>query len=207
MSNNGPKHRGRYGEAWALFWGGATVVGICLALLLWSAATVLFLFVVAAVFTALVIVGGHSMSANGASASGLDSGWTVRRAAAAGAAVVAATVVAAVAPLLLWPVVLAAFSTSPRSIEHLRRWWTAKQLTDDRPGDAATDQQLCATWVATYHALQSATDPHVRARIVALRQDCLDELERRNPSALTAWLASGEGPTGSLERFLIPPDR
>jgi uncharacterized membrane protein YeaQ/YmgE (transglycosylase-associated protein family) len=41
--------------------------------------------------------------------------------------------------------------------------------------------------------------------LVALRQCCLDELERRDPTALQDWLTSGARASSSPERFLKPP--
>jgi len=65
-----------------------------------------------------------------------------------------------------------------------------------------SDQALCRRWRDSFAALQQARSPVERSRLVDLRARCLDELDRRSPTALAAWLASGAGPSGSPERFL-----
>ncbi len=42
---------------------------------------------------------------------------------------------------------------------------------------------------------------------MTLRQGCLDELERRHPSALHAWLDSGARASEGPERFLASRER
>jgi hypothetical protein len=77
-------------------------------------------------------------------------------------------------------------------------------------GDAAqpgpqslTDAQLCTAWRVSFSALEKATTEQQRLRIVEERQDCLDELERRNPHGLVAWLASGARAAGDPTRFVL----
>ena len=65
-----------------------------------------------------------------------------------------------------------------------------------------TDREICEAFRRTYPALLSAESPAVKAQIVALRQLYLDELERRDPVALAAWLASGASAGGSPDRFI-----
>jgi hypothetical protein len=54
-----------------------------------------------------------------------------------------------------------------------------------------TDEQLCSEWRASYVAMQGPVSLRQLARMVHKRQRYLDELERRNPGGLSAWLASG----------------
>lgn len=54
-----------------------------------------------------------------------------------------------------------------------------------------TDEQLCTQWQDGYLPLQGPVPPGKAVGIVQQRQRCLDELERRHPFGLRAWLASG----------------
>jgi hypothetical protein len=67
--------------------------------------------------------------------------------------------------------------------------------------DASTSQ-LCREWLDSYQALNEATSATARLRIVMARQRCLDELERRDPDGLRAWLASAASAGGDPSRFL-----
>jgi hypothetical protein len=66
-----------------------------------------------------------------------------------------------------------------------------------------TDAQLCTAWRISFSALEKASTEQQRLRIVAERQNCLDELERRNPHGLAAWLASGARAAGDPTRFVL----
>jgi hypothetical protein len=55
----------------------------------------------------------------------------------------------------------------------------------------ATDEDLCRAWCASYRALQGAASRRTFLRVVGEREGHLDEMERRNPAAFSAWLASG----------------
>jgi hypothetical protein len=82
---------------------------------------------------------------------------------------------------------------------------TAAEAGDDaQPGPRAlTDAQLCTAWRVSFSALEKARTEQQRLRIVEERQDCLDELERRNPHGLAAWLASGARAAGDPTRFVL----
>lgn len=62
--------------------------------------------------------------------------------------------------------------------------------------------ELCLQWQATYSSLRDASTPAARLRIVEIRQRCLDELERRDPAGLSAWLASTASAGGDPSRYL-----
>ncbi|HET9830040.1 MAG TPA: hypothetical protein VFQ11_16230 [Nocardioidaceae bacterium] len=70
---------------------------------------------------------------------------------------------------------------------------TAQQLSD---------QELCRAWRHSFVTLQDCRSAPERARVVAQRQVYLDEMERRSPSGLRAWLESGARAAGGPERFL-----
>lgn len=64
------------------------------------------------------------------------------------------------------------------------------------------DDALAWAWRLSYNLLQLAEQPEERASVTRLRQGYLDEMERRNPAGLTAWLDSGARAAGDPARFL-----
>lgn len=52
--------------------------------------------------------------------------------------------------------------------------------------------------------LEHEHSPETHLRVVQQRQLYLDELERRNPAGLAAWLASGARAAGDPTRFIVP---
>ena len=73
------------------------------------------------------------------------------------------------------------------------------------PLDAAirslSDTELCHLWRRTFWQLRSPDTTDDLVELVCLRQACLDELARRNPAAVHAWLRSGARASGGPERF------
>jgi hypothetical protein len=70
--------------------------------------------------------------------------------------------------------------------------WAPPQLPPDL--DLLSTEELCEAWCASYLVLKdrsSRGDAKAALATVTERQRYLDELERRNASGLTAWLASG----------------
>ena len=57
--------------------------------------------------------------------------------------------------------------------------------------DRLEDADLCLAWRSSFVALQRATSPESRLRVVCVRALYLDEMERTNPAAFGAWLSSG----------------
>jgi hypothetical protein len=66
---------------------------------------------------------------------------------------------------------------------------------------ALDDADLFALWRRTFWQLDSQPSVDELAWLVELRQSCLDELSRRNPTAMAAWLSSGARASGGPERF------
>jgi hypothetical protein len=64
-----------------------------------------------------------------------------------------------------------------------------------------SDDELFRLWRHTFWKLRSQPNIDELAGLVSLRQSCLDELARRNPIALQAWLDSGARASGGPERF------
>lgn len=65
------------------------------------------------------------------------------------------------------------------------------------------DEELCLAWRRSFVQLQHATSASVRMLRVQQRQLILDELERRSPDGLAAWLASGCRAAGNPLPFLV----
>jgi hypothetical protein len=65
-----------------------------------------------------------------------------------------------------------------------------------------TDEELCREWRRSFVTLTSARSSRDLGLVVAQRQIYLDEMDRRSPSALQAWLASGARAAGGPDRFL-----
>ncbi len=68
--------------------------------------------------------------------------------------------------------------------------------------DQMDDGDICLAWCSSYVALQRVRTAESRLRVVEMRALYLDELERRDPGALGAWMASGARAAGDPRRFL-----
>jgi len=75
------------------------------------------------------------------------------------------------------------------------------------PLQGLDDLQLCRLWRQSFWVLHRPASPGTVLCLVALREACLDELERRDAAALHAWLDSGARASGGPERFLAQPPR
>jgi hypothetical protein len=64
------------------------------------------------------------------------------------------------------------------------------------------DRQLCRLWRESFWVLRDAAPPGTVLRVVSLRGACLEELERREPAAVQAWLESGARASGGPEKYL-----
>lgn len=76
-----------------------------------------------------------------------------------------------------------------------------EQVEFSEPFETLTDVEICYLWRHSFWDLEEARTLERRNRIVALRQRILDELTRRDPLAIDAWLASGARASSSPERF------
>ncbi|MFD7160488.1 hypothetical protein ACFV9C_38290 [Kribbella sp. NPDC059898] len=91
--------------------------------------------------------------------------------------------------------------SSPRAI----RWYAGRLGSDRSSGHeptARSTSELCREWLDSYVELNRAPSPVARLRVVMARERCLDELERRDPEGLHAWLASAATAAGDPRRFL-----
>lgn len=73
--------------------------------------------------------------------------------------------------------------------------------------EAMDDAALCLAWRMSYLALERPLPFASRLRWVERRQECLDELERRNPSGFSAWLASGARAAGDPSKYILRAER
>jgi hypothetical protein len=64
------------------------------------------------------------------------------------------------------------------------------------------DRALCLAWRRSFIALEQCRSVAMRVRVVQLRELYLEELERRNPAGLSAWLESGARAAGDPSRYL-----
>lgn len=130
-----------------------------------------------------------------------------------------------------WALVPAAlaFGGSPRAVQLYARWLrprprescqaqrpqapTVEDIMISQPERASeaaatelrslTDASLCRAWQVSFSALQISSSSLQRLRVVQVRQELLDEVERRNPEGLMAWLASGARAAGSPSKFIL----
>lgn len=206
----------RYRSVWKAGCGCASLLGIGLALMEWSLSSVLLLFGFAAVTCALVhyclafdCSAGRSTRGSVAQAL-LMSVWV-------GVVTLATTAVAVALPLLAVTLVVVAGVSSPRCMWYLRAKVAGVERIQEQRlrGDvearavgsvpdvaALADAELCRAWVATFDTLQPAPDWMTLERVALLRQSYLDELERRDPEALVAWLHSGARASSNPGRYL-----
>jgi hypothetical protein len=73
------------------------------------------------------------------------------------------------------------------------------------PFESLDDRSLCIVWRESYWDLRDQTSCEALLRVVRLRQRCLDELERRDPAALRAWLEHGARASGGPEKYWRRP--
>jgi hypothetical protein len=74
-----------------------------------------------------------------------------------------------------------------------------------QPAPATMDlEELCLAWRRSYLRLQTCRTVAERLQVVAERQQCLDEMELRNPGGLSAWLESGARAAGDPTRYVTP---
>jgi hypothetical protein len=217
-----------YGRLWREFWALMTTVGVGVAALQWSPGVVLLTVTVSsagAIAVLLMVIHGWQWARPAPGSGGVVN--TLRRALWAGAATVALCALMGSSPPIALLVVLLLALTSPPVVRLVRR--DARHQPPASPPAGATapirpaapapgpetsipddglaleDEQVCRLWRRTFWELQSEPTLDERLRLVAVRQWCLDELDRRNTAALHAWLDSGARASGGPERFWRHP--
>jgi hypothetical protein len=204
--------------------GVVTVLGFCVALLMWPSTQVVVTFVVIgfwAGFGLHLLRDSPKLPARGSRS------WTaaVRPAAGAGVVGVALAGVAEISIGLALLLALAAtLTSSPFIAALLSRTRQKPDSTSAGPlssGDAddthlqevarevdqaclhsLSNAELCLAWRRSYCSLIETSSVPLRAAVVASRQAYLDEIERRDPQGLTSWLAAGARAASGPERYL-----
>jgi hypothetical protein len=191
----------RFRLAWGCLWGLVVAMGIVAAVLSLPPVALVPLLLMPAllgfVTTLIVRLGAESgqvvIRLRRALTTGLVSGC---------ACVGGAGLIALLGPGALLIGALAAASSPPVVRRVFRR--TADQGAD--LGGEST-AMLCRQWQDSYQALRNESALSRRLEIVRARERCLDELERRDPAGLQAWLASNASAAGDPARFLTEPPR
>jgi hypothetical protein len=78
-------------------------------------------------------------------------------------------------------------------------WEPEPPGTAERVSPTASTEEICRQWQESYAAMNAVAGA-ARLRIVMARQRCLDELERRDPAGLNAWLSSSAASAGGNPR-------
>lgn len=122
-----------------------------------------------------------------------DSGWAVVAAAAFGY------------PLLRSLARLVRRSQDVRTWDHSAAERGRTRLSTP-PFENCSTSELAAAWGVSYDMLQAASSPRIKARIVALREAYLDELERRDRLGLRRWLTTSADPASDTGPFFRNSD-
>ena len=208
----------RWRDGWLLIAAFAAGFG----LLVWPWTGVALYLAVATAGAAMMLVVRHPPPRGREGSSGTSYPWSAvaRRSARIGLFVVGLVVTSATMPALVAGVVVLVVLTSP---------WTRRFVTrttppaDDvlhaprlplprRPSEAIpplpssvvgmTDDELCLAWRRSYVTVTQTGSTATKLAAVVLRAAYLDEIERRDPRAFHAWLASGARATGSPHCYL-----
>lgn len=65
-----------------------------------------------------------------------------------------------------------------------------------------SDEDLCLAWESSGRALRRCRTTDARLTVVRVRQACLDELERRQPDAIRAWVLEADDAETSPASYL-----
>jgi hypothetical protein len=202
-----------WGHAWLLWCQMLIALGLVCTLSHWDLLLLIGLTVTATVCAAVVaaVVGQDQ---------GLIRGRRIlKNALSTGLAVTAAAGLAAVLGVVGLLLVLVTGGTAPAfAAGVVRRWKAGKGISDARRPDVVTtslqqpdrhrggeaeripqpqnldmldDAALCLAWRRSFLLLNSSTSVIERLSIVKRRQEYLDELQRRSPQGLAAWLDAG----------------
>lgn len=216
-------------NVWTRCWSLVGVLGFALALLIWGPADVLGLWAGASIVAGFLLIAVSSLAEVVAAAAGRSWRRVVGRSVLIGVGVVSVIAVVAAAPLPGLTLIAVAAASSPWAQNWFRTWsghHTAhppravenelqKAFHQDAPAPTPnplsysqssvrelSDGELCHEWRRSFLVLKAAYSQGEFSRVVAVRQLLLDEIERRSPAALNAWLISGARAAGGPDRFL-----
>lgn len=204
----------RYAAWWVRVWSLAAAMGIGLAVLEWSAGATVVMVAAASLLMSVAVT-----LAAPPSVSALGPGWGWRRvlgwSASGGVGVVGLLALLAASPPLALLALLVVLATCPVTVRRLRKTVTRSTTGPAEPWPPLTtvgmgdlsDHELCMMWRRTFWDLRTHRTPAGLATTVSLRQACLEELERRDPAAVLAWLHSGTTASEGPEQFWSAPRR
>ncbi len=212
----------RYSKGWLVMAAVLAVPGLIAAVLLWGLGRVSVVTLAVAIFVGLVLA-----ISDGARDKAEPRQWPSSRVlpVAAGCGLGLVSVLGPVTLLgwpwlLLWAMVAVASPPALRLLHNrLSGYWSGPPPdtagseiaadTDTGGGLPVSAEQLtaldtrtlCWVWRCTADALRRSTCPAQTLRVAALREQLLEELGRRYPDRLEAWLASGA--VGDPGRYVI----
>lgn len=194
---------------WSRCWGVLVALGIGLSLLMWPVTTVVgsFMVVTSAAGMLLFLARAEMQSSNNG-VPAPDRRRLFSRAMWIGAVVVAAWATADVSVSAAALLVFLAAASSPWLVRFVTARAHATVAEADgfevtgRSPDELSNAELCLAWRHSFLGLQSPGSAARLMRIVELRRSYLDELDRRSPRALEAWLASGASAASGPDRYL-----
>jgi hypothetical protein len=195
-----------YGDAWRRCASLVEAVGVGLSILVWTPATTSAVLLTVSVVAGVVV---HRVSPT------TRAPRLCRDALLVGAAVVTLDALDRISPALSLSLCLTALLTSPWALALVRKpsrrtgreRGSPRAGVPRRPMAELTGGELCREWRRSTLALEHARSPLELTRIAERRRDYLDEMERRSPAALHAWLSSGTQANGGPERFLLDDPR
>ena len=202
----------RYARRWRRIWLGVVAAGVMLSPLFLDLGVLVTGAMGGAMMAAVLVTlaSGHPSQEARISLPRLG-----RAAACGGAAFVAAVCVGTVSEALLLWLLLLAGASSPLALDRARR--ATSRLSAPQGVDVPhlegigtteealrrlTSSQLCQVWRSSHRHLQGAASPVETIACVQLRQMLLEELERRHPVAVAAWLTLEADAATGPERFL-----
>lgn len=216
-----------YPQRWVLFWAIVCAIGVGLGLMQWRWSTLAIAFAATTVAMTSFMLAAPQVRGSAGQRSALT--WRVVGTAAGTAAAMVAFVAAAyLSVALALCLFAAAVMSSPWMVSRLRRRGRAKgsgatytepafQGPPHEPAastslpkvdvERMSTAALCHAWRRSFTLLDSTSSIVERSRIVGTRQLYLDELERRSPNGLRAWLDSGARAAASPLRYVVDDSR
>lgn len=216
-----------YETLWLIVCGLLAMVGASMALT-WSVAATLVIFGIAATIGGAMTRTLPPVRGDDTVGSRDIAPLVVRNAFVGGIGVAAVVGLGVVTGTWALPVLALAAGTSPQAIRLCQRQFrrrpaeyipplqedqadsesqsaTGSVLTVERPAEPhlMTDTELCRAWRTSFTTLQRASSRSQRLRVVEDRRAYLDEIERRNPHGLKAWLASGARAAGNPTSYVV----
>lgn len=188
-----------YRRGWGCVCGLVVALGVVAAVLVVPVGALVPLFVVPGVFGLMIAL---VTLQDGVAVRARDRVWRVVTIAlmVGGTCVAGAGLLALIGPSALLIGLLMGAGSPPV----VRRLFSKADDHVDELRDQST-LMLCRQWQRSYDELRAEPAIPRRLEIVQARARCLDELERRDPAGLQAWLASNASAAGDPARFLSEP--